>query len=790
MDTKTSKTLSIIAGSIIFIAFFMPWLGSNASAWDMVKELFSLFKNIKRLPDDIRVYLPFVLIALPICSTIVIINNSKTLNIDYDNTQSAKVITIIVFILVIITLIYLQSQNPFSEFTSIFKMLGIGFYLTLIGAVYYLVDMLANKKESIKSNSSIVQNYISCKNCGKQYIANTVGEFCINCGSILSKGYNIDPKVFAKKTVFEDKLKTDPLNVEILHEYAQFLFNNLLYKEVIPVALKTLAINEDDELSQILLFKSYAKLNMYKEAKEISNQLLTGNVTDVLFLEELANIETHFGNITQAIIHYETILKIEPTNKKARYRKAILFLENKELEEAGNIFRELYTDGERDRLTKIYAGVDKCLLGNYEKAIEILDPCLSEEDASFSDLNAQRAILYLIYCYCKTQNKLIVIDKWFHKIDFVLLKENLNAMDEKILGEEVLDIINIYIAIDSEKRIYVIDKYIAASSICITKNNHKYFAEAWFKISEVQVSSNLLADAQASLKKAIELSPENIEYKDKLKHVTALLEKKNKQQKRKTRVIIGSLIILVLLILISVFFYGHHKENIAWKFALQENNLNEYQNYLHKYPKGRYTEMARDKFIFIDERDGEKYKIVLLGKKIWMAENLRYLPSVVGSGKGSETTPYYYVNDYEGTVLADAKATSNYTTYGVLYNWPAAINACPTGWHLPSDAEWTELTNYLGGESVAGGKLKETGTIHWNSPNTGATNESGFSALPGGYRLEDGTYADTGIEGDWWSSTEYSTKHAYILRMFHFINEVNKNYASNECGFSIRCVKD
>src|SRR5690554_1847166 len=133
---------------------------------------------------------------------------------------------------------------------------------------------------------------------------------------------------------------------------------------------------------------------------------------------------------------------------------------------------------------------------------------------------------------------------------------------------------------------------------------------------------------------------------------------------------------------------------------------------------------------FIDSRDGNEYNWVQIGDQVWMVENLKYLPSVVGPGTGSQTTPHYYVYGYDGTNVADAKATDNYATYGVLYNWTTAMNACPDGWHLPSDAEWTELTDYLGGESVAGGKLKETGTTHWASPNTGATNETGFTALP------------------------------------------------------------
>src|SRR5574344_844768 len=163
---------------------------------------------------------------------------------------------------------------------------------------------------------------------------------------------------------------------------------------------------------------------------------------------------------------------------------------------------------------------------------------------------------------------------------------------------------------------------------------------------------------------------------------------------------------------------------------------------------------------FTDDRDNKVYKWVKIGDQVWMAENLAYLPSVNMVADGSEDAAgsYYYVYGYDGTNVAEAKATDNYATYGVLYNWTAAMNGeassttnpsgiqgvCPAGWHLPSDAEWTELTDYLGGASVAGGKLKETGTTHWNSPNTGATNETGFTALPGCYRYGDGTFGYVG----------------------------------------------
>jgi len=193
---------------------------------------------------------------------------------------------------------------------------------------------------------------------------------------------------------------------------------------------------------------------------------------------------------------------------------------------------------------------------------------------------------------------------------------------------------------------------------------------------------------------------------------------------------------------------------------------------------------------FIDSRDGNEYNWVQIGDQVWMAENLKYLPSVVGPGTGSQTTPHYYVYGYNGTDVNAAKATTNYATYGVLYNWTAAMNACPDGWHLPSDAEWTELTDYLGGTSVAGGKLKETGTTHWASPNTGATNETGFTALPGGSRSNNGTFYNIGNYGRWWSATEIHSNNAWYWGMYYDSSNVSRKNYVEELGFSVRCLRD
>ncbi|MDD3702304.1 MAG: PKD domain-containing protein [Bacteroidales bacterium] len=200
--------------------------------------------------------------------------------------------------------------------------------------------------------------------------------------------------------------------------------------------------------------------------------------------------------------------------------------------------------------------------------------------------------------------------------------------------------------------------------------------------------------------------------------------------------------------------------------------------------------VVTDDGTFTDDRDGTVYKYVTIGEQVWMAENLKYLPNVVGPVISSYSVPYYYVYDYHGNNVANAKATENYQTYGVLYNWPAAMVACPTGWHLPADEEWSLLTDYLGGEGVAGGKLKETGTIHWYTPNSGATNETGFTALPGGYRSYSSKFSYMISNGCWWSASEENTTNAWNRFIYYYSSVVEPNNDHKSLGLSVRCVRD
>ncbi len=218
------------------------------------------------------------------------------------------------------------------------------------------------------------------------------------------------------------------------------------------------------------------------------------------------------------------------------------------------------------------------------------------------------------------------------------------------------------------------------------------------------------------------------------------------------------------------------------------------------------------KWGFIDSRDSIFYRTVAIGYQVWMAENLRYLPSVVGAATGSDTDPYFYVFDYNGTNVPVAKSKVNYDMYGVLYNWPAAKNACPSGWHLPSDYEWTQMENYLANNgynydgTTGGGRDKiakaMAASSGWKSvSNTGVVgntdypeyrNKSGFTALPGGSRTYVGTFLYLKGSGIWWSAntTEFDDNGAYYRLLYYDYSSVRRNSDFKKSGFSVRCVKN
>jgi uncharacterized protein (TIGR02145 family) len=240
---------------------------------------------------------------------------------------------------------------------------------------------------------------------------------------------------------------------------------------------------------------------------------------------------------------------------------------------------------------------------------------------------------------------------------------------------------------------------------------------------------------------------------------------------------------------------GRNNANISASFS--ENNTNSARvaqitisNAIGIYQVVTLTQNG----LFVNDIDGNSYKIIKIGTQVWMAENLKTTKYSNGSNipKINDNTAWsnmttgarcYYNND----------STTNKAIYGGLYNYYAVNDSrkiSPIGWHIPTYAEWTILVNYLGGESIAGAKLKEAGTVHWISTDSGVTNENGFTALPGGYRYFNGTFNSIGGYGLWWTGTEISASSVWGIGLLDVYNSIYPNNFPKVNGFSVRCIRD
>jgi uncharacterized protein (TIGR02145 family) len=202
--------------------------------------------------------------------------------------------------------------------------------------------------------------------------------------------------------------------------------------------------------------------------------------------------------------------------------------------------------------------------------------------------------------------------------------------------------------------------------------------------------------------------------------------------------------------------------------------------------------------VTITDVDGNIYPVVQIESQSWLTENLKVTHYRNGDAIANVANDAVWKNLATGAYCAYDNQLTSTTTYGNLYNWHALNDSrglCPTGWHVPSDGEWASLAAFLGGNSMAGGKLKATGTIEagtglWYAPNMGATNASGFKAIPGGYRINYGTYYSIGNVAYLWSSSDTASVNAWNYVLDANNAEVSRNFNFKTNGFSVRCCKD
>ena len=195
----------------------------------------------------------------------------------------------------------------------------------------------------------------------------------------------------------------------------------------------------------------------------------------------------------------------------------------------------------------------------------------------------------------------------------------------------------------------------------------------------------------------------------------------------------------------------------------------------------------------VTDVEGNVYPTIVIGDQEWMAENLR-----TGKYRNGNSIPQIQGNtDWSNAVAGAWCWYDNNSVYdrpfGKLYNWYAVNDGrglCPIGWDIPTNAEWTALTDFLGGLDNAGGPMKESGSAHWNSPNTGATNASGFTGLPGGGRVSLSSFSNLGNFGYLWSNTFESSSNAWFRFLSFSTDRIDLGNLDKWFGFSVRCIKD
>ena len=191
----------------------------------------------------------------------------------------------------------------------------------------------------------------------------------------------------------------------------------------------------------------------------------------------------------------------------------------------------------------------------------------------------------------------------------------------------------------------------------------------------------------------------------------------------------------------------------------------------------------------VTDIQGRTYKTIQLGSQVWMAENLATRQYNDGTTIPQVSNPTFWQALTDGALCWYENSS---TLYGSLYNWHAVNSGklCPAGWHVPTDEEWNTMIAAVGGINIAGGKLKEAGTLHWLTPNTGAENSTGFTAVPGGYRYYTGTFSNSKRYGYWWTGNESTSTNGYVRAMNYSYTYIDRLSFDKRSGASVRCIKD
>jgi len=455
-----------------------------------------------------------------------------------------------------------------------------------------------------ESNVELSKTGKRCLKCNLSYDEDK--KFCKNCGSPLSVIKQTLSKVDAKIMVFEEKLKENQLNIDLLTEYAQFLYDHSDYKETTFILFRILAINENNKLAKNLLFSCYQELKQYQNAVEIGEELLIKNAKDITLLERLAILEGKLKQQEKVYIYSNKIIEIDSDNILALTNIFHYLLAINKISEALPISTKLILLGQNERLILIYGGIDKILQGNFKLGIQNFDGILTIPNDERNNIHSNRCRLYWAYCLCMSNSELIELERKFNDIDLNILKKIPFEFDEEIAVKIISYIINRSLEEieNSQSAGLEIDDLIESiknKSLVsfLTEKSNPVIAEIYYKIALKQKEFRLNEDALSSINKAFYLTPKELKYSDFKIEIQGIVDTNNAKHKRNNRFKIISIACVILIIGFSVKYNLKRIENNKWS-SVKTNNTIRYslislKEYLNEYPNGKYANEAKQK---------------------------------------------------------------------------------------------------------------------------------------------------------------------------------------------------
>lgn len=665
----------------------------------------------------------------------------------------------------------------------------------------------------------------SCSNCNKTF--NDEVNFCNICGEKLQiDTTNLQKQ--SKKMVLAEKVKQNPLDIQLVFEYASYLFEIRNFKESLEEAFKLISIDESHLFSKTLIIKCLIEIGDIKKAIELAKNYLEIHPVSSELRLLFAELQILDNDPDTAIKLVDNIIDEEPGNIAAKRLKALIYSEHGNYNSVLHLWNDVYNTNNNDQYALLFVAIASF---NHDKNNKTSPPIFARLLSSIETGSFFRLILLTHSLITHIQGKeyeagtnILEELKSYDKIDTLpkdlteLFIINIYDLSNQLLTSKkegaVLDIVNLF------------EKWnLIAQANEIKALIYFYKAQSSYEAKEFNYSID-------NIKQSIKLVDKNSIYYQNIYDLHSKIKTgRAESRKRIFKYSVISVVALILIVFI-VNIFGFISERMNWKEAQNINSTESYQSYIERYPKGRFINPAKEKYenLFwentLASNTSSDFSIYInefpTGIYLSEAKKLkeeRFFSEAEKSGNDKQLIDYIktYPNGvYLELAINNLKENfydsrdkqiyrtvtignqtwfaenlnyrasgSNSGNYGRFYNWNTAQNVCPPEWRLPSDSDWSRLVSFVGDNP--GRKLKtKTG---WESNGNG-NDVFDFSATPGGYYSSVGVLFYKGAHGTWWSSTESSSSHAWERTMSFNSNEVKRRTTNKAAGYKVRCIKN